>query len=279
MQQVDYAALAKEAGAISSTPPPASVDAHGVPLDAPRDARGQIITSKDEEPGVLDKLNEMLGPLAHPQTLADFARLLTLPVDSVRKAAATALSMAASRGPAGSAIAATGRGLEAVGNSRAARAAEAAGGAEAAFKLDPKGLAVAAAPTVLKATGRVLQRAGAFVKGAPPMSAAAVPPTIGEAAEAAPVATSAVAPAAAATPAEAAPVAEAPAAWTPAKLKLTADELQVAKHLEAAGKSDQEIREAIEAARELQKRLGTPTPTAAQKKFPKGMRGRSTGGD
>jgi len=69
-------------------------DAAGVPLDAPRDARGQIITSAEEQPS---DLTQLLGPYAHPQTLTDFARLLMLPVDQVRRAAAATLTTAAAR--------------------------------------------------------------------------------------------------------------------------------------------------------------------------------------
>lgn len=53
-------------------------------------------------------LATMLGPLAHPQTLTDFARLLMVPVDAVRSAAARAVTMAAAR----PAIAATGDALK-----------------------------------------------------------------------------------------------------------------------------------------------------------------------
>ena len=47
---------------------------------------------------------EALGPLAHPQTFTDFARLLTLPVDTVRRAYAAALTMAAARPAAAAAV-------------------------------------------------------------------------------------------------------------------------------------------------------------------------------
>lgn len=143
--------------------------ASAVPADAPRDARGQIITSAEEQPSALQ---QMLGPFAHPQTLTDFARLLTLPVDSVQKAIAGALAMRTAPSTAGQALSATGRGLEAVGTSRAARAASAAGGAEAAWHLDPKGLAVAAVPPVLRFMGRGLQRTGAALSGENVISAA-----------------------------------------------------------------------------------------------------------
>lgn len=303
--------------------PPTPVDAHGVPLSTPRDARGQIITSKDEEPGTLDKLNEMLGPLAHPQTLTDFARLLTLPVDTVRKAASSALALAASRGPVGDAISATGRGLEKAGT--ALDKPLSVGGAVEMFRDPVKGTAALVAPAVARGAGRVLQRAGAFVKGAAPpvaVNPAAVPPTIGEAAEAPAAATppsasmgpdgllvgrpggnpnlpdqkllnelaiqarrvgvkltpemeqtaikavgggaspeQAVRGLAPLAPAEAAPAAE--VAWTPKKLTLSAEESKVAERLLQQGKTDQQVREAIEASRELRKRLGSPSAAEA----------------
>lgn len=70
----------------------------------PRDARGlpQVASVTEEGPG--SPLLQQLGPLAHPETLTDFARLLTLPVDTVKKAFAGALTLAAAR-PAASATA------------------------------------------------------------------------------------------------------------------------------------------------------------------------------
>jgi len=141
-------------------------DAHGVPLDAPRDARGQIITSHDEDPSTLDRVNAMLGPLAHPQTFTDFARLLTLPVDTVKRAYASAISMAAARPAAGAAISATGRGLETVGT-EAAASTRTLGALDLLTSHKPmRAAAIAAAPTVLKTAGRGLQRVGAAVSPA-----------------------------------------------------------------------------------------------------------------
>lgn len=235
-------------------------------------------------------LMEMLGPLAHPQTLTDFARLLTLPVDSVKKAAASALAMAASRGPAGAALSATGRGLEAVGNSKAAGAAEKLGGAEAVFHLDPKGLAVAAVPTALRATGRGLQRVGAAVTG-PAVAEAA--PVIAEASEAAPAirptGTGAALPdqkalneaalaarrAAYQATQRSGPVGVEPIVKASGKMQLTAPEFKEFKRLLDTGMKLEDAEKAVKVARDLAGRLGAEPPPVSATKFPKGMRGKS----
>lgn len=85
----------------------------------PRDARGRPAVSSDTSDAPASPLLEMLGPLAHPQTLVDFARLLTLPVDSVKRAVAGALSMSAARNavPSGAAVRdTTGRVLQFAGD-------------------------------------------------------------------------------------------------------------------------------------------------------------------
>lgn len=78
-----------------------------------------------------------------------------------------ALETAVSRGPAlaGKAIGSVGRGMEAVGTSGPAKAAGHFGMLESALRLDPKGLAIAAAPKALEYGGRALQRGGAAVAG------------------------------------------------------------------------------------------------------------------
>jgi len=177
------------AGQLLSTDPGAgATDAHGVPLDAPRDARGQIVTSHEEDPSTLDRLNEMLGPLAHPQTFTDFARLLTLPVDTVKRAYASAIAMAAARPVAGAAISATGRGLETMGT-EAADSTRQLGALDLLTSHKPvRAAAIAVAPTVMKATGRGLQRVGAVVT---PAIAKAAPAVAEVESAAAPIATSA----------------------------------------------------------------------------------------
>jgi hypothetical protein len=80
--------------------------------DVPRDARGMPAVSSNTSDAGSSPLMEMLGPLAHPQTFTDFARLLTLPVDSVKKAIAGALTMHAAR----NATAATGQAVKGAGD-------------------------------------------------------------------------------------------------------------------------------------------------------------------
>jgi hypothetical protein len=68
------------------------------PLSTPRDERGMPrVTSYTTDSEKPSDLLSMLGPLAHPETLTDFARILTLPVDSVRRALAATLTMAAAK--------------------------------------------------------------------------------------------------------------------------------------------------------------------------------------
>ena len=55
----------------------------------------------------------------------------------------------------------------------------------------------------------------------------------------------------------------------PARLKLTAPESKEYMRLRRAGLSDPQVMDAIQAARDLQARFGTPTPTVAETKFPK----------
>jgi hypothetical protein len=66
--------------------------------------------------------------------------------------------------------------------------------------------------------------------------------------------------------------AEAPLSQKPA---FDSQETLLYLRLRSMGKTDPEALAAIEQARALKERLGTPTPTAAQKRFPKGMRGKS----
>jgi hypothetical protein len=65
----------------------------------PRDARGMPQVSSDTT-DASSPLLQLLGPFAHPETLTDFARLLTLPVDTVKRAFAGALTTAAARSAA-----------------------------------------------------------------------------------------------------------------------------------------------------------------------------------
>lgn len=339
------------AGMLSADP-----NAGAAPPDYPRDARGRPLVSSNASDAPPSDLLQMLGPLAHPQTFTDFARLLGVGVDSVRKAAAGAVALASARPAVGAALSATGRGLKKTGD--ALDKPLSVGGAVEMFRSPGRGAAALIAPTVARVGGRVLQRAGAFVSGAAPAAAEAAP-TLGEAAEAPVSAAPTAAPAQTAngipikvlTPAEnaaqetldqayakarlgpsgtptsalpdqkllnalaiearrvgvkltpameqtaieavgkgaspqqavrgfapLAPTAATPA-WAPAKLTLTAAESKLAAQLLQDGKTDAEVKTAIETARAFQKRFGTPTPTAAQSRFPKGMRGKTPEGD
>jgi hypothetical protein len=72
--------------------------------------------------------------------------------------------------------------------------------------------------------------------------------------------------------------AEAPKAEPPPveKPKMTADEVTAYRDLRAKGKTDEQAREVIAAARAINAKYGLKPPTAAEKRFPKGMRGRSS---
>jgi hypothetical protein len=223
------------------------------------------------------------------------------------------MAMAAARGPASSALSATGRGVEQMGSSLE-KASGNIGIADAVLNQKPmRGVAIAVAPKIIKFAGRGLQRAGSAL--APAVEEAAVP-----AASAAAEASQAAGPAATnawpnqkllnelaiearrakvrltpetekaaieavtkgATPAEAvatvapapaaAPVASAPAAAV--KFRLSASEMKEFARLTRGGKTPAEARDLIEMQRDLKSRLGTPTPTAADTRFPKGMRGK-----
>lgn len=295
-----------------------AVTAAAPPPPIPRDARGRPTVSSSLSDGPASPLMEMLGPLAHPETLTDFARLLTLPVDSVRKALVGALTTAAARPAAASAMSATGRGME-----RAGAALEEPAKLATAYEMvtaPKKAVLTFAAPKVLQGAGRMLQRGGAALAEAPAVAEAA--PVV-EAAPAPPAAPVTAAPVnalpdqkllnelaiqarragvkltpqmekvaieavgkgatpqqavrsfASAAPAEVAPAA--PSATAPVKFRLSSDESKVFARLIREGKSDAEARSAIETARAFQERFGTPTPTPAETRFPKGMRGKSEG--
>src|SRR5438094_2402209 len=111
--------------------------------------------------GVLAQLNQLLAPYAHPETLTDFGRLLTLPVDEARRAVAAAVAMASAKGPVGNALTATGRGVEQVG-SALEKHAPAIGVADVVLNRDPlRAMVTAAAPSAAKYVGRGMQRLGA----------------------------------------------------------------------------------------------------------------------
>lgn len=117
---------------------------------------------------------------------------------------------------------------------------------------------------ILNEIGQAVKAKGAAAPQAPQAPAAAVP------APAEPIATPAqTSPAAAMPQVQPAVAPEAVAA----KPKLTAPESKEYFRLRMAGKSDAEAKTAIEAARAFQAAHELTTPTAAETRFPKGMRG------
>lgn len=277
----------------------------------PRDLRGLPAVSSNL-PERQSGMTEMAEPFVNPQTWTDFGRILGLPVDSVRSAFTRAVAMAAARGPASSALSATGRGIEATGDALG-KSTRNIGLADALFNQKPvRGVAIAVAPKVLKFAGRGLQRAGSALAPVVEDAATPVASVAAEAAQAAPAAKNALpnqkllnelaiearrakvrltdatehaaidavqngatpkeAVATVARPAASAPAASAAAA--PVKFRLSAAESKEFARLTRAGKTPTEARDLIEMQRELMSKLGTPTPSAAETRFPKGMRGK-----
>jgi hypothetical protein len=252
----------------------------------PRDARGRPLVSSDTSdspPSTLDQLNEMLGPLAHPQTFTDFARLLTLPVDSVRKALAGALTAAAARPAAGTALSVTGRGLE-----RAGTAVEGPAKMATAYEMvtDPKrAVLTLATPQLLQMAGRGLQRVGTAVTGevapaavesaaiAEPVVAAGPRPVIPSGAgvntlpdQKALNETALAARRAAYQASQAAPAAG-PVVPASGQMQLTAPEFQEFRRLIQRGMSLPDAERAVKLARDLASQLGTePSPISATRR-------------
>lgn len=80
------------------------------------------------------------------------------------------------------------------------------------------------------------------------------------------------------SPAEAVASVQAPAAAT-AKAAMNASEVTLMQKMRATGKTDAEIATTIANNRAFIARFGTPTPTAAETRFTKGMRGKPAGSD
>src|SRR5262245_22899801 len=195
---------------------------------------------------------------------------------------------------------ATGRVLEAAGQSRVARLAERGGLLEAVFRGDPYGAAVAAAPTVARVGGRLLQRVGDWLTPGPDVTDLSVPvrPSAltsaqlaerirsgtGEPADRSPIyaptpTPGSVAPPAAAPGAPAPPGAPdvVPAAPTPpagpqsttptpslAKLKLSVAEGREYVRLRGLGKTHAEAADLIQAQRAFLDRFGLSTAEEAR---------------
>lgn len=145
-------------------------------LSVPRDARGMPRVSSNlsdsEQPS---RLLEMLGPLAHPETLTDFARLLTLPVDSVRRALAGTLLAAQAR-PAATAT------VQAVKNAPAAAGRAVVNTAAAAGDVVDPSVIGMASPRVGKAVEFAQRIRDARAAAAAAAPTTGVAPTVAEAA-------------------------------------------------------------------------------------------------
>jgi ABC-type glycerol-3-phosphate transport system substrate-binding protein len=172
--------------------------------------------------------------LAHPQTFTDFARLLTLPVDSVRKAAEAALSLA------------TARGLPSPLPSKE----QAANAAVKVVRFARHPVKETAKVVVDEFLKRMDARSVATAVGHAPAVADAVP--LAQAAPSVAVSAAQAAPSVVPSAAQAAPqVAE--------KIKLTAAEVNAWRQLVTAGKTPQDAAQAIQAAREFTARFQLPS--------------------
>lgn len=88
----------------------------------PRNARGMfpVSSSTTDTPDTPSPLKALLDPYAHPETLTDLARILTLPVDSLRRAFGAALTMGAAKQAAATARAVPGAVVRGAVNATAA---------------------------------------------------------------------------------------------------------------------------------------------------------------
>lgn len=257
-------------------------------------ARGRPAGSSVINEGPASPLLEMMGPLAHPETLTDFGRILGVPVDSVRNAMTRAMAMAAARS-GGAGVVRGGKALATntprlvLGRDRAETLSDvvtAANGTERGAVSTPGyprlvSTQTPAAPGATDAATEVVKNTlpnqkllnelaiearRAKIRLTPDTEKAAIDAVTKGASPKEAVAT--VAPAQASSP-----VASAGAA--PVKGQLSAAEAKEVDRLIRSGKTDAQARTLIELQRELTARLGTPTPTAAQTRFSKGMRGKA----
>ena len=119
----------------------------------------QTTITEETEPDWKMRLGQALEPLAYPQSLQDIGHLLL--AGGLLKAPAGAIE--ALRSATGRSISAVGRGVEATGT-MLAKPARYVGGWE--MMTHPvKGAATIATPPLLQATGKVLQRIGAWAAG------------------------------------------------------------------------------------------------------------------
>lgn len=250
----------------SSAPPAPSV------ADVPRDTRGfPAVTSGTTDAMPLGDLLKMLGPMAHPATLSDFAGLLTLPVDEARKVAASAMALAKARPAAGAAISATGRGMESLGKGLDKPLTIA--GSVGFFNAPLRSVATLVSPSLLRGAGRIAQRLGDVIAGggaeaeAPIAAASAAPVEAGPVAPAPPVSSPALPSGPASSsglPPSVPPASPVSTVATGAKLQLKAPEMAEFGRLLKQGKSMKEALDLIEAQRAFAQRLGLPSSAAVR---------------
>ena len=145
------------------------------PLDAVKGLFGMVAHP-------IDAVTNLASSVAHPldtiEALGDdpraagsllgqvlMGRMAGPKVGAVARSSAPALAEGAAT--VGRGVGAVGRGMEAVGASAPAKHLASWGGVEAAMAMDPKGLALAAAPTALKYGGKGVQAAGRLLERAP----------------------------------------------------------------------------------------------------------------
>jgi hypothetical protein len=223
---------------------------------------GDTINGRDPNaaPSVIDRVNSMLGPLAHPQSATDLAALAIPSAEGLV-------------GKAGPAIEAAGRGMSAVGsNSKVQRAAEILGGGEVFGNRSLGGVAggaaIAATPQAVNLAGKGAQAVGLFLQrdtpliqfGGPAVNVERPAAAVMQAAnEAAPVA-EAAAPAAS----KVVNVTAVPAAAE--KLNLSAAETKEYLRIIKTGRPPQVAADMIKAQRAMAERLGLPTSEAVRQR-------------
>lgn len=204
------------------------------PPAVPRDARGMPKVSSDTSDAPPSNLLAMLGPFAHPETLTDFARLLTLPVDSVKKALAAVATSSAARTAVTSAARGAVRGTAAVGDT---------------VSPDVVGVVSPRAGRLLEAAQRI-RKAMDTTAAATPRAAAPVAAPV----ETAPAALAPETPTAAPVPAP-----MSPSAALASKVKLSGAEFQMVQKLVERGMAEEQALQNVLGQRALIDRLGLPT--------------------
>lgn len=140
-------------------------------------------TAKEAAIGVAKSPWDMLQSVLHPvDTVTGMGHAIAHPLDTIKaigdnpRAGGSLLGQMllapkipglaeGAPGVVGRGLGAVGRGMEAAGTSQVAQTAGRFGAMEAALRLDPKGIAIAAAPAILKYGGQGAQRLGSSLEG------------------------------------------------------------------------------------------------------------------